>query len=276
MNYLEIKAPAKINFGLNVISKRDDGFHNIKTIFYPLRDLYDVLTFRLSDKFRFKCSNNDLADNQNLIIKAKELLEDVSKRKFNVEINLDKRIPIGAGLGGGSSDAAATLLSLNEMFILNLESDKLKEFGLQLGSDVPFFISCKPSFAEGRGEKISQIDFEIKYPILVVNPGIHISTKEAYRNISPDEVSFSLSNFDKINFNDSEKLKLITNDFEKFVFKKYPAIKNIKEQLYNKGAKFALMTGSGSTVFGIFEHLSEAQIVKESFSSQYFTFISEQ
>jgi 4-diphosphocytidyl-2-C-methyl-D-erythritol kinase len=274
MNYLEIKAPAKINFGLHVISKRDDGFHNIETIFYPLKDLYDVLTFTISDKFNFTCHNNDLENDQNLIIKAKELLEQVAKRKFNVKINLDKNIPIGAGLGGGSSDAAATLLSLNEMFNLKLETETLKIIALQLGSDVPFFISSKPSFAEGRGEIISLLDFEIKYTILIINPGIHISTKEVYDNITHGVSSFNLRKISETIFYDNGKLKSVVNDFEKFVFNKYPQVKEIKDQLYKYRAKFALMTGSGSSVFGIFANTVDAEKAKESFPSNYFSFIN--
>lgn len=274
MDYLEIKAPAKINFGLNIISKRDDGYHNIKTIFYPLNDLYDVIKFSKSDKLIFTCNENELVNNRNLIIKAKDILEKEAKIKFNVKIELIKKIPVGAGLGGGSSDAAATLLSLNEMFSLKFDIETLKKFAMQLGSDVPFFINPKPSFAAGRGEKITLIDFEINLPVLIVNPGIHISTKEAYRNIIPKKPAFDLKNISEINFSDIEFLKQITNDFEEYVFKTYPKVYQIKEKLYQYGSKFALMTGSGSTVFGIFENVETAKKVKKSFPLGYFTFIS--
>jgi 4-diphosphocytidyl-2-C-methyl-D-erythritol kinase len=274
MEYLEIKAPAKINFGLNIISKRDDGYHNIETIFYPLIDLYDVITFTKSDKFSFTSDNKKLENSTNLIIKAKDILESEAKNNFNVEIELIKKIPVGAGLGGGSSDAAAALLSLNEMFNLKYETETLKKFSLQLGSDVPFFINPKPSFAEGRGEKINLINFEINQPILIVNPGIHISTKEAYRNITPKKPSFNLSNLFKIDFSNNELLKYITNDFEDNVFKTHPKVKEIKDRLYLNGAKFALMSGSGSTVFGIFENIEAAKKAKDTFPTKYFTFIS--
>jgi 4-diphosphocytidyl-2-C-methyl-D-erythritol kinase len=274
MEYLEIKAPAKINFGLNIISKRDDGYHNIETIFYPLIDLYDVITFTKSDKFSFTSDNKKLENSTNLIIKAKDILESEAKNNFNVEIELIKKIPVGAGLGGGSSDAAAALLSLNEMFNLKYETETLKKFSLQLGSDVPFFINPKPSFAEGRGEKINLINFEINQPILIVNPGIHISTKEAYRNITPKKPSFNLSNLFKIDFSNNELLKYITNDFEDNVFKTHPKVKEIKDRLYLNGAKFALMSGSGSTVFGIFENIEAAKKAKDTFPTEYFTFIS--
>jgi 4-diphosphocytidyl-2-C-methyl-D-erythritol kinase len=274
MDYLEIKAPAKINFGLNVISKRDDGYHNIETIFYPLNDLYDVIKFSKSEKFVFSSNKKDLENNHNLIIKAKNILEKELQKKINVKIELIKKIPVGAGLGGGSSDASATLLSLNEMFGLKFEIETLKKFALQLGSDVPFFINPNPSFAEGRGENITLVDFEINLPILIVNPHIHISTKEAYQNITAKKQSFNLRNITKFDFSNIEELKQITNDFEDYVFRTYPKVKQIKEQLYSSGAKFALMTGSGSTVFGIFENIETIKKAKKSFPSEYFTYIS--
>jgi 4-diphosphocytidyl-2-C-methyl-D-erythritol kinase len=274
MDYLEIKAPAKINFGLNIISKRDDGYHNIETIFYPLNDFYDLITFRKSEKFTFTSTNKELENSGNLIIKAKDLLQSEAKKIFDVKIELIKKIPVGAGLGGGSSDAAAALLSLNEMFDLKYEIETLKKFSLRLGSDVPFFINPKPSFAEGRGEKINLINFEINQPILIVNPGIHISTKEAYRNIAPKKPSFNLRNLLKTDFSNNELLKNITNDFEDYVFKIHPKVKEIKDRLYLNEAKFALMSGSGSTVFGIFENIEAAKKAKETFPTHYFTFIS--
>ncbi|MCX6149054.1 MAG: 4-(cytidine 5'-diphospho)-2-C-methyl-D-erythritol kinase [Ignavibacteriales bacterium] len=275
MNYVEIKAPAKINFGLFVTSKRSDGFHNIETIFYPINDLYDELFFTKADRFEFISNDKELENKHNLIIKAKEILETEAKKIFNVKIELNKKIPIGAGLGGGSSDAAATLLSLNEMFKLNFELETLRKFALELGSDVPFFIKPKPSFAEGRGEKLSVIDFEISSAILLVNPGIHISTKEAYGNIHSKLAGFNLGKINKSQISDPGFLiKNVKNDFEDYVFNFYPEVENIKEILYQSRANFSIMTGSGSTVFGLFNNLQDAMLAKEKFPSHYFTFIS--
>ncbi|MGE5497839.1 MAG: 4-(cytidine 5'-diphospho)-2-C-methyl-D-erythritol kinase, partial [Syntrophothermus sp.] len=169
MDYLEIKAPAKINFGLNVTSRRNDGYHNIETVFYPLYDLYDVLTFSPCSRFLFESEDKTMLTDDNLIIKAKNLLEKHTGKSLNVRINLEKNIPAGAGMGGGSSDAAATLISLNEMFSLNISEKILLEMALGLGSDVPFFIKPRPAYAESRGEKITYIDFDIPLPLLIVN-----------------------------------------------------------------------------------------------------------
>jgi 4-diphosphocytidyl-2C-methyl-D-erythritol kinase len=275
IDYIEIKAPAKINFGLHIISKRGDNFHNLETIFYPIKDLYDEIYFTRSNKFEFSCTNINLETEDNLIIKAKKLLGDESKKKLNVKIELQKNIPLGAGLGGGSSDAAATLLSLNEMFQLKFDINALKKFALQLGSDVPFFILPKPSFAESRGEKLTLIDFEIPYPIVLVNPGIHISTAEAYRNIKPKPAQFNLKTLAGIKLNQpADFIKKVTNDFEEFAFNKHPEIETIKEKLYSLGAKFSLMTGSGSTMFAIFNSIDEAEKASSYFNKKYFTFIN--
>ncbi len=273
IDYIEMKAPAKINFGLNIISKREDGYHNIETIFYPVKDLYDEICFSRSNKFEFSCSDKNLESEGNLIVKAKNILEADSKKKLNVKIELHKKIPLGAGLGGGSSDAAATLLSLNEMFQLKYDLEKLKNFALQLGSDVPFFISAKPAFAESRGEKLTLIDFQIPYPIVLVNPGIHISTAEAYKNIKSKPAMFNLKDLTNIKLTEpSDYITKVTNDFEEYAFNKHPEIEEIKEMLYGFGAKFSLMTGSGSTVFGIFNSFNEAEKAKVYFAEKYFAF----
>ena len=176
-----IKAHAKINIGLNIVSKRDDDFHNLETIFYPIYDLYDELIFEDSNEFQF------ISDQQfdNIIVKVVDLLEKHTKRKISIKITLKKNIPIGAGLGGGSSDAAAVLKTLNDLYELNLGENKLKEIALELGSDVPFFLKGKPAIGKSRGEDLSLLDLNIEHPILLVNPGINISTKEAFSQIIP-------------------------------------------------------------------------------------------
>ncbi len=276
MKYIEIKAPAKINIGLNILEKRKDNFHNLSTLFYPIVDLYDLLTFEISDQFDFKCNTTTVPnDDSNLVVKAKNLLEKISGKKINVKINLEKYIPSQAGLGGGSSDAAATLISLNEMFQLGLDYDKLKEIALQLGSDVPFFIKSKPAIGTSRGEILEYIDLEITEPILIIYPRINISTKEVFQNISVNNLNFDFySLFEKEKLNYDVVRSKVKNDFEKFVFGRYPEIEKIKSQLYKDGALFALMSGSGSSVYGIFPNLNSAERAKKHYHKNYFSFLS--
>lgn len=278
MEYLEIKAPAKINIGLFVTSKRSDGYHNIETVFFPLHDLYDELFFNKSNQSEFKCDKPELENENNLIIKAKELLELQTGKKLNVSIELHKNIPTGAGLGGGSSDAATTLVSLNEMFKLGFTLDILRKFGLILGSDVPFFIKPRPSFAEGRGEILTLLEnFDIPFYVLIINPGIHISTKLAYENIKPKDSKYNLRTLQKTIWEDiPSAIRYITNDFEEYVFNSYPEIEQIKEKLYLAGSKFTLMSGSGSTIYGIFDNFEKANLACNHLPAHYFKFISNQ
>ena len=273
MQTIYIKSPAKINIGLNVIRKRDDGFHDIETIFYPI-NLFDELTFEKSDTFQFTSNNTDLEhDKNNLIIKAKDLLESYTGKKLKTKISLDKHIPVGAGLGGGSSNCATTLLSLNELFNLKIEIDDLKKLALQLGSDVPFFLNPKPSLASSRGEILKVIELKINFPILIVNPGIHISTKWAFDNLKIVTQQFSIDKLFFESYFSFETLKeKVTNDFENIVFNHYPEIANLKSKMFELGAIFSLMTGTGSTVFGIFKNINDAVKAKSKFN-QYFSAI---
>lgn len=276
MKYIEVKAPAKINIGLHIINKRNDGFHNLHTLFYPIYDLYDTLKFTLADRFDFICDNNSIpTDDNNLVVKTKLLLEKFSNRKLNVKIELIKRIPTQAGLGGGSSDAAATLVSLNEVFNLHLNFNQISELALQLGSDVPFFIKSKPAIGKLRGEILEYIDLEIDKYIVIVKPEINISTKEAFTNctLSKNEIDYEKI-ISKNNIDFELLKKLATNDFEAYVFSKYPEIESIKNKLYMNGALYASMSGSGSTVFGIFNNLKDANNSIITLPKKYFYWIS--
>lgn len=274
MKKIVIKSPAKINFGLNIVAKREDGFHNIETIFYPI-ELHDVLTFKKAAEFSFTCNNKEIqTDENNLVIKALRLVEQLVKREIAVSITLEKNIPLGAGLGGGSSNAAHTLLSINELFKLQINKETLNKFALQLGSDVPFFLHPVPSFATSRGEILSPIDFEITKPILLVNPGIHISTKWAYENITPKIPEFQSSEL-RSNV-DSEIASLngkVVNDFEEIAFTTHPQLAEIKKNMSEFNAEFVLMSGSGSTMFGIFPDNDSAQEAQLFFSKTYFTYL---
>ncbi len=276
MKFIEVKAPAKINIGLKILSKRSDAFHNLSTLFYPIHDLCDVLTFEFSDQFEFYCDSESVPkDNSNLVIKARNLISEITGKTINVKITLTKRIPVQAGLGGGSSDAAATLKSLNKLFRLELKHQHLINLALQLGSDVPFFIDASPSIGESRGEILHKINLRISEPILIVNPMINISTVEAFKNIFNYSTKPEYNSFIKNGKIDYPFFrKTVTNDFEEYVFRKYPQIENLKSLMYENGALFSLLSGSGSTVYGIFPNLESAIKSSEKIPQQYFVFIT--
>lgn len=272
MQNIKIKAPAKINVGLNIVNKRDDGFHNLETVFYHIDDLYDELTFEKSNKLElFFVEKNQILENDNIIIKAVKLLEQKTGKILNIKITLKKNIPIGAGLGGGSSDGAATLKAINKLYSLNLTFEELKTLALELGSDVPLFLYDYPTIGKSRGELLEKTKLKIDLPILLVNPGIHISTKDAFSTIVPKQNIFDNSEIQNCEID--EWGGNVVNDFEKSVFELHPEIKNIKAKLTENGAQFSLMSGTGSTVYGIFESISKAKSVAELFPKSYFVFI---
>lgn len=276
MKLIEIKAPAKINIGLDVLSKREDGYHNLNTLFYPILDLFDTLLIERSEMFQFICDSSLVpTDESNIVVKAVRLLGRHSGQHINARIELKKNIPSQAGLGGGSSDAAATLISLNEMFQLGIKYEKMLELALELGSDVPFFIKAKPAIGTSRGEKLDFVTVDIIEPILIINPKINVSTKEAFSNISANGSSTnfrSVISEEKLDY--SLARALIKNDFEPTVFGSHSEIGEIKKTLYQCGALFALMSGTGSTVYGIFPNIESAEKAKDKFPKSYFCFTS--
>lgn len=246
----------KINLGLSVLSKRQDGYHNLDTCFYPVR-WTDVLEIIITDKFSFTTSGNvipgDLEDN--LCVKAYQLLS----RDFDlapVSIHLHKIIPSGAGLGGGSSDAAQTLKILDTIFALDIPISKLREYASTLGSDCAFFTQDKAMIGSGRGEILREIDFSLKDNFLViVKPDVHVSTREAFSGIMPKAPGLPVAEI--LSLPVAQWKGLLTNDFEETVFRKHPALKSKKERMYEAGATYASMTGTGSAIFGIFESETE-------------------
>jgi 4-diphosphocytidyl-2-C-methyl-D-erythritol kinase len=243
----------KINLGLNIAGKRADGYHNIVTVFYPIQ-INDVLEIIPADEFKFSISGLAVEGNtnDNLCVKAYSLLKKDFEQLLPVNFFLHKAIPTGAGLGGGSADGAFSLMLLNEKFRLDLSEAQLINYASQLGSDCPFFIINKPCFASGRGEVLepAQIDLS-KYSFLLVHPNIHINTAWAFSQLNISDKNSSIKEITTQPIS-SWKDKLI-NDFEEPVFNKYPELKMIKEKLYNAGALYASMSGSGSSFFGIFE-----------------------
>jgi 4-diphosphocytidyl-2-C-methyl-D-erythritol kinase len=274
MDKFIVESPAKINLGLNVVRKREDGYHDLETIFIPLL-LSDKITFSISNEFSFRTDSellNQLKDN--LILKAVRLLEDFTDRKFVLDILVEKVIPIGGGLGGGSSNAATTLKTINKIFNLGLDYTKLSKIALELGSDVPYFLNPVPSYAESRGEILYPLNLEIPYPILVVNPRIKIDTIWAFKKIKPTYPINNLRDILQEGLIDFDNLKrYVINDFEEMIFKEFPQIKDLKESLYSQGAQFALMSGTGSTIYGIFSNLQKAYLAEELFKQKYFTYL---
>jgi 4-diphosphocytidyl-2-C-methyl-D-erythritol kinase len=235
------------------LQKREDGFHDLETVFYPI-PLVDALEIIPANETNISVSGIkiDTAEEDNICIKAYHLL----KKDFvlpPVKIHLHKNIPIGAGLGGGSADGAFTLLLLNKKFNLNLSGEELNSYALTLGSDCPFFIKNKPCLASKQGEILQEIDLDLSgYKLVLVNPYIHIYTGWAFSQIEPNKNRTSLFNIIQ---QPIQKWKgILVNDFEEAIFNHYPAVKEIKEQLYREGAMYAAMSGSGSTVFGLFNN----------------------
>jgi 4-diphosphocytidyl-2-C-methyl-D-erythritol kinase len=244
---------AKINLGLNVIRKRNDGYHELETCFFPI-GWTDILEIIPSNSFQFSSTGLVIEGNSenNLCVKAYQLL----RQEFDlppVHIHLHKVVPMGAGLGGGSSDAAFTLRQLNDKFDLGLSQQKLEEYAARLGSDCAFFISDLPRLGNGRGEVLSPVSVSLKGKFLVVvKPDVHVSTAEAFAGIRPGTTSVSIK--DVIEGKPIHEWKhFLKNNFEEFVFQKHASIAKIKQELYNQGATYASMSGSGSSVFGIFE-----------------------
>ncbi len=241
---------SKINLGLHVISKRQDGYHNLSTCFYPV-PWTDILEILPADEFRFTQTGLALPGKpeDNLCLKAYRVLGDLPP----VNIHLHKIIPSGAGLGGGSADAAFTLKMLNEIFSLQLTEAQLREKALGIGSDCPFFIDNRPQWGSGRGEILEPAPISLKgYFLVVVYPDIHVSTAEAFANITPAAHNHSISEI--VMKPVSSWRELLVNDFEKSVFRKFPSLKQLKDDLYEEGAIYASMTGSGSSVYGLFDY----------------------
>lgn len=247
---------AKINLGLSITEKRTDGYHNLETVFYPV-PLEDALEVHVSDnnKQKFVLHQSGLqlmgVAKDNLVVKAYLLLD----KEFHlppIDIYLHKQIPSGAGLGGGSADAAFMLKLLNERFALSLSKEQLKVYAATLGADCAFFINNSPSFATGIGNIFSPISLNLQgYQLLIIKPPIFISTQEAFSKIKPHKPQHALK--EVIACPPTEWKELLVNDFEESVFPLFPAIKEIKEELYERGAVYASMSGSGSSVFGLFD-----------------------
>ena len=264
---------AKINLGLNIVEKRPDGYHNLETIFYPipLQDALEITPWEGGErKYKLAQSGIQIAgdDESNLVVKAYKLLDNLHNLP-PIEINLLKHIPSGAGLGGGSADAAFMLCMLNQHFQLNIPNEQLEVYAAQLGADCAFFVENKPTFAEGIGNIFSPIELSLKgYKLLLVKPDIFVSTRDAFAQIKPKRPSISLKEVAKMPV-EAWKTYMV-NDFEERVFPQFPAIADIKALLYDMGAIYASMSGSGSSVFALFK--GDATLPKVDFGEGAFVF----
>jgi len=261
----------KINLGLHILRKRNDGFHDLETVFYPLplQDALEIIhhpspTTDIAYSGSGLAVEGNLSDN--ICVKAYHLLKQDFPQLPPIKMHLHKTIPMGAGLGGGSADGAFTLLLLNKKFNLGISQEDLLRYALQLGSDCPFFIKNSPCYATGRGEVMEEIPLDLSaYKFAVVNPGIHVNTGWAFSQITPSGGKPSLKN--SVQLPVVEWREKLTNDFEEPVSRQFPEIGNIKKTLYQQGAVYASMTGSGSTVFGLFHKEVEPAL---SFPAHYF------
>lgn len=248
---------AKINLGLNIIEKRPDGYHNLETIFYPinLQDALEVTRRENNDKeYTLHISGAPLEGEpeDNLVVKAYKLLKKDYPGLLPVDIHMYKHIPAGAGLGGGSSDAACMIKLLNDKFSLGLSTERMEEYAVKLGADCSFFIRNKPVFATGIGNLFEPVELSLKgYHIILIKPDIFVSTRDAFAEIKPVRPAVSLKEIVKQPIETWKSS--MKNDFEDSVFKKFPEIAAIKDELYDLGAVYAAMSGSGSSVYGIFK-----------------------
>jgi 4-diphosphocytidyl-2-C-methyl-D-erythritol kinase len=274
MYHHSVKAFAKINLGLLITGKRQDGYHTLETIFAPI-NWYDTIEFTDSDIISMSCSNIDLpVDDNNLCIKAAKSLQQFAGIRNGSAMKLHKQVPFGAGLGGGSSDAATVLRVLNELWQVNASSAELHALAVKLGADVPYFLAMKGlAYACGIGEELDDLGFTLPFYIVTVFPEEHISTVWAYRNFYP-RFDRQLPDLKKLASElclsgKNEVFPAFENDFESAVFDHYPQVRQVKSTLLDAGGIFASLSGSGSAVFGLFESEELAQAAMKRLPDSY-------
>lgn len=271
---------AKINIGLQIVGKREDGYHNLQTVFYPVGvyagtpanpesfcDILEVTPVEDSSlSFEFTGREVKCAEADNLVCKAARLFKERIGDCFGAEIRLDKHLPDGAGMGGGSADASFTLRALNQLLSKEerLDDSQLAEMALNLGADCPFFIYNRPMYGTGIGEILQPIDLDLSgYWLVVVKPKVYVSTKEAFSKITPKPGNIDLLTLRRENIREWQGV--VKNDFEESIFPLHPELAEIKEKLLKDGAVYASMSGSGSSIYGIFTDKAPAQLSKGNF-----------
>ena len=266
-NVISLKAPAKVNLFLEILGKRDDGFHEIETIMQEI-DLADSLQFEETQEgVTLECNDKNIPANQdNLVCKAANLILEECGIKKGVLINLEKNIPVGAGLGGGSSDAATTLKALNSLWKVGLNNEELMEFAAKLGSDIPFFINGKTALCRGRGELITPVEVRNRMDYIILFPRVHISTETIYKNLKIDltkkrkDVSFFL---DALKYSEAASIsKLLFNRLEEIIFATYPDLLQVKSTLESFDFCGLSISGSGSAFFGLCNDRHQAEVIK--------------
>jgi 4-diphosphocytidyl-2-C-methyl-D-erythritol kinase len=272
-----LRAYAKINLGLLVFEKRPDGYHNLETVFHRI-DVYDEMHFDSDASISVISSNPQVPGNElNICFTAITLLQQYFEIKSGVKITLIKNIPVGAGLGGGSADAALVLRELPKFWHRAIDSNALRMIALQLGSDVPYFLGSGSARARGRGEILDYFRLEVPYSILLCYPNIHVSTSWAYQQTTTHASNkhMDLGRLVREGMKDPGLLHELRNDFEAVVFRRYPEILGVKESMMHGGAEIALMSGSGSSVFGLFSReQSVIEVARQLQSKGHQTFIT--
>jgi len=268
MNSLVLNAYAKINVGLRITGQRDDGYHTLKTM-YQTVNLHDRVRLELKDEpgITFKWKGENVPDgDDNLCSKAaKSLFESIGKEQ-GVSIELEKILPVGSGLGGGSSDAACVIRGLNELMDLKLSVGDMENIASDLGVDIPFFIRGGCQYAEGIGDELSQGEISGDWILLLVVPDIHVSTSWAYESVAPLSLTRDINEVNLARFpsnGDAENRRYFRNDFEPVIFLKYPEISDIKKDLLESEAVYASLSGSGSAVYGLYKTIEKAEKAME-------------
>jgi 4-diphosphocytidyl-2-C-methyl-D-erythritol kinase len=273
------KAYAKINLFLNVINKRFDGYHDLEMVMAAI-DLHDVLTFKQDTSGKIKITSNTTIttnENENIVYKVAELLQEEFNITNGVEINIEKNIPIAAGLAGGSADAAATFRGLNRLWKLKLSLDDMAKMAVNLGADIPFCLYNKVCIARGKGEELFFLNHKLKTKILLVNPNTKISTKEVFSKVSKEDlVDIKITDMTSAIYNKNYELmaRELHNSLEKIAFEMEPKIREIKNKMIDLGLDGALMSGSGATVFGISKDKKKLQNVFEIMNDDYYKLVT--
>jgi 4-diphosphocytidyl-2-C-methyl-D-erythritol kinase len=261
---MNLRAYAKINIGLRILHKRSDGYHDIETIFHQI-NLYDELSFEPAEVVKLTTSSPGIPhDSTNLCLRAAQLLREHAGRREGIEIKLEKHTPVGAGLGGGSTDAAAVLVALNTLWKCGMQHHELVSLASQLGSDVPFFLQGGTAVGTSRGEVLEYFSLNVPYWILTVTPSIHIATAWAYSHVQLETNAGAKplrTLVEESMANPGEMQKHIRNDFQELVFNNYPEIRKLKTKLESSGSVFAQLSGSGSSLFGFFRDETAARML---------------